>query len=50
LKRRISMVRIELLKDVEGLGKKGDRISDVPSPKAEELIKAGKAKDLGFKK
>ncbi|KUK44839.1 MAG: hypothetical protein WCY97_08745 [Methanothrix sp.] len=44
------MVRVELLKDVEGLGKKGDRVSDVPPAQAEELIKAGKAKDLGIKK
>jgi len=44
------MVKIELLKDVEGLGGKGDRISDVPPKQAEELIKAGKAKDLGVQK
>ena len=43
------MVKIELLKDVEGLGSRGDRISDVPPQKADELIKAGKAKDLSKK-
>jgi hypothetical protein len=43
-------MRIELLEDVEGLGEKGDRISNVDPARAKELIEAGKAKDLGIGK